>query len=272
MALTRKKTKQDRLAWIHSELDETDLDPFTFRVYFHLVRRSNDGKAWPMQKSIADACGISLRQVSRCIALLEERALIVVTQNGKASGGRSTTYHLTAASEWLKNAAQRQSDTPDSHVGSEPTRQVGVADMPVGHSAIQEEGNPTKEIHHSIPDPSIKKPATKTRKKKTADEIDAMKALEQLADQTPAEFMKSDEFVQSWKDWAKARKNPLTLVAAQKNMKKLREWPVATAIKSLDRAAMSSWDGVFPESVDRSPQSGKFTGASGNASEQNFGW
>lgn len=274
MGLKRTK-KQDVLAWIHSALDDHDLDPFAFRVYAHLVRRSNDGRAWPEQRTIAEACRMSKRQVIRCVKDLQARRLLVITQAVKSKGGKSNTYHLTAASEWLQAAVDRESR---SDCQSLPTQTRSDCQSPsevtVSHFPLEEgnpkEGNPKGDASLSAPGDLFEIPEPAKKAGKTPSRIRTMNAAEVLA-LLPATHRTEDVrlALEAWIENRKILKRPMTLPAAKIAAKALSKVSAPEAIIAIDKATVSNWTGVFPGD---SKGGTKFDAASGNKSKQDFGF
>jgi hypothetical protein len=288
MALTQKR---ENLLWLHSELDDLGLDPFAFRIYAHLARRAEStGRAWPKIEDIATHCGISERMVRSCIQkLVDERLIVIVGGAGAKGGGRRNVYHLVARNEWL--ASKLKAPEPDQPAqdaacsGDQPAQDAGCNrhDMPVDY---KEKGNPDKgnptggasaaTSHSKASEGKVsgeeKTPEVGTGKKARGKSPDPRKFLADF----PPEWRENDEFCEAWIRWGEARiaaRKAMTPQAATLARNKLTRFPVGVGVQALDRATLQGWTGVFPESIVRPDGKGsKFDAASGNASDQDFGF
>jgi hypothetical protein len=85
------------IAFIHKELDDFGLDPYSFRVYSHIVRRAgNGGECWESNKNMADVCCMSESQVKRSLALLVKYGLIFK----ESRLGTTDLYRVAPRSNW----------------------------------------------------------------------------------------------------------------------------------------------------------------------------
>jgi DNA-binding MarR family transcriptional regulator len=101
--IIRQSTEGMNVIFIHSQLDEAGLDPYSFRVYAHLARRAGKKKdAWPEEKTIAEMTKMSKRQVVRCMKILEERGMLTICQRPGVVG-RHNEYFLTGPDEWTES-------------------------------------------------------------------------------------------------------------------------------------------------------------------------
>lgn len=261
--------------FIHSSVDDAGLDPFAFRVLMHLSRRANrKGMAWPGVASIAEVTLISERQVARALTVLETRKMLSIS---KAPGpGKRNVYELTSASEWiLEPATQADLESNLPHRQIESATQAG---------SFTREGNPIEgnpkdkdEVFKKAVEPLIPEPfQAKTKEPKPAkaakkNHVDPTKFLPDF----PVEFKHDDAFVEAWKNWGEMRnsmKKPLTPQAAKLAMNRLTAYPVTVAIQALERSTLSGWTGVFPESVGKGPNGGKYQAASDTQPKQDFGF
>ncbi len=264
--------------WVHKDLDDLKLDPFAMRVYVHLARRANgSGKAWPSRESIAEHCGMSEKQVTRCVQVLEDEGLVVVVRGTRPDGGRANTYWLTSTDEWLQKAvAKRNSQggvgtvSPDVPPGGGDCESPGVGTVSpfaIGEKVNQKEGKP-QGAQAPVSPPEVPSKA-KGSKRKTAPDPKSFLAL------FPDEFRHDDAFVEAWAGWGQNRiedKNPLNERAAVIARNKLVKFPIKIGIEALERATMGNWTGVFPESIAPGGKSGKFSEASGEQPPQDFGF
>jgi|GEM_PF-5974708 len=77
--------------FVHSEVDENDLDVYEFRVYAHLCRRANDElRVWAGQQKIADVCRISRKKVNEALRALEEKGWIRQEHQFREDGSQTT--------------------------------------------------------------------------------------------------------------------------------------------------------------------------------------
>ena len=87
------------VAFIHNYLDEYSLDPYEFRLYAHVVRRTGgkpEGVCFASLKKIAQTCKMSTRKAQQAMQVLIKANL--VSQNKR--GGRTDEYRVKPASEW----------------------------------------------------------------------------------------------------------------------------------------------------------------------------
>lgn len=87
--------------FVRSDLDEYGLDPYEFRVYGHITRRTGgreNGVAFSSVKKMADACGMSTRKLQYALKVLCHAGLL---RKQKNSEYRTNTYRLNAPTAWL---------------------------------------------------------------------------------------------------------------------------------------------------------------------------
>jgi MarR-like DNA-binding transcriptional regulator SgrR of sgrS sRNA len=88
------------VAFVHNFLDEYGLDPYEFRVYAHVVRRTG-GKpnkvCFASLTKIAAICQMSVRKAQQSLKVLLEANLISQTKRK----GRTDEYRVIPASEWV---------------------------------------------------------------------------------------------------------------------------------------------------------------------------
>lgn len=64
----------------------------------------------------------------------------------------------------------------------------------------------------------------------------------------PESFFETSEFVETWVEWTtdrRARKKPVTPLAARKQIKLLGKFPVEVAIAMINQSILSGWTGIF---------------------------
>lgn len=87
-------------AFIHSDLDEYGLDPYEFRVYGHIVRRTSSrlsGQAFASVKKMAESCKMSPRKVQYALKFLCEAGLLI---RQEVPNKRTNTYQLAPVKQW----------------------------------------------------------------------------------------------------------------------------------------------------------------------------
>lgn len=87
------------LPMVHSDLDEYGLDPYEFRIYAHIVRRTGgklDGKCFAKLKKITEVCQMSVRKAQYALTTLCEAGLITKERRH----GKTDVYRLAPKSNW----------------------------------------------------------------------------------------------------------------------------------------------------------------------------
>ena len=87
------------IAFIHNLLDEYELDPYEFRLYAHIVRRTGgkpEGVCFSSLRKIAGICKMSMRKAQQAMKVLIKANL--VTQNKRT--GRTDEYKVTLFNAW----------------------------------------------------------------------------------------------------------------------------------------------------------------------------
>ena len=88
------------IAFVHGFLDEYGLDPYEFRLYAHIVRRTGgkaQGVCFASISTIAKICKVSPRKTQQAIKILMSANFI--TQNKRP--GRTDEYRVKPSSEWV---------------------------------------------------------------------------------------------------------------------------------------------------------------------------
>ena len=104
------------IAYIHNFLDEYGLDPYEFRLYAHIVRRTGgkpEGVCFSTIANIATICKMSSRKAQQAIKVLKEAKFIKQDKRP----GRTDEYRVVPASEWvsreeLVEVRKRLKDSP----------------------------------------------------------------------------------------------------------------------------------------------------------------
>jgi len=91
------------VAFVHNFLDEYGLDPYEFRVYAHMVRRTGgkpDGVCFASLTKTAKICHMSVRKAQQSLKVLLKANLLTQTKRK----GRTDEYRVIPASEWVPSA------------------------------------------------------------------------------------------------------------------------------------------------------------------------
>ncbi|MBD2481506.1 helix-turn-helix domain-containing protein [Planktothrix sp. FACHB-1365] len=84
---------------VHSDLDEYGLDPYEFRIYAHVVRRTGGkyhGECFAKLKKTAEICKMSVRKAQYSLKTLCEAGLLLKEERK----GRTDIYKLAPKSSW----------------------------------------------------------------------------------------------------------------------------------------------------------------------------
>jgi len=111
-----------RKYWIQlpNMIDDSDLDPYEFRLYVHLKHVAGDeGQCWQSTETLATHCNMSAGKVSQAKQSLTERGLITISHQKSKHGGKP--YHIITITDiWVQNMAH-YSNRPSPHeVASSP--------------------------------------------------------------------------------------------------------------------------------------------------------
>jgi DNA-binding transcriptional regulator GbsR (MarR family) len=117
------------IAFIHNFLDEYGLDPYEFRLYAHIVRRTGGkpgGVCFSTIAKIAEICKMSSRKAQQAIKVLKEANFIQQTKRP----GRTDEYRVVPASEWvsreeLVEVRQRLKDSPQKEADYQILDDIG---------------------------------------------------------------------------------------------------------------------------------------------------
>jgi predicted transcriptional regulator len=88
------------VAFVHNYLDEYGLDPYEFRIYAHIVRRTGgkpDGICFASLSRIAEICKMSPRRAQQSIQVLMAANMIERTKRP----GRTDEYKVTPTMQWV---------------------------------------------------------------------------------------------------------------------------------------------------------------------------
>ncbi|WP_293342354.1 helix-turn-helix domain-containing protein [Microcoleus sp. CAWBG58] len=106
---TNKNSQNDLqpLPVVHSDLDEYGLDPYEFRLYAHVVRRTGgklNGQCFAKLKKTAEICYMSVRKAQYALKTLCDAGLILKEQRR----GRTDVYRLAPKSNWKPKEELKQ--------------------------------------------------------------------------------------------------------------------------------------------------------------------
>jgi DNA-binding MarR family transcriptional regulator len=87
--------------FVISQLDDYGLDPYEFRVYGHITRRTGgriDGQAFASIKKMAEMCKMSPRKLQYALKVLCAAGLLAKEED---SHRRTNIYKLTRQKDWV---------------------------------------------------------------------------------------------------------------------------------------------------------------------------
>lgn len=88
------------VAFIHNFLDDYGLDPYEFRIYAHMVRRTGgkqEGVCFASLTKTSKICKMSVRKAQQAIKVLVEANFL--RKNPRI--GRTDEYRVTLPEEWV---------------------------------------------------------------------------------------------------------------------------------------------------------------------------
>jgi predicted transcriptional regulator len=85
--------------FVHKELDDFGLDPYSFRIYSRIVRRAGKGEAFESNKNMAIGCRMSEAQVKRSLKTLATHGLIIK----ESRPGTTCIYRVAPRRNWSKS-------------------------------------------------------------------------------------------------------------------------------------------------------------------------
>jgi DNA-binding MarR family transcriptional regulator len=100
MPESKKSLPPESVAFVHNFLDEYGLDPYEFRIYAHIVRRTGgkpDGVCFASLSRIAEICQMSPRRAQQSIRILMDAKMIERTKRP----GRTDEYKVTPTTQWI---------------------------------------------------------------------------------------------------------------------------------------------------------------------------
>lgn len=219
--------------FIHSAVDDAQLDPFAFRVLMHLSRRANQrGEAWPGLDSIAATTLMSERRVRDALRVLEDRKMI---KTSKLPGGRNRNfYEISAADEWIlcpvSSAApgaglEVRHDMPDSAAPGAGLNYI---------EGNPDEGNPVGALSPE-----------------KAKNLSAADAGGIILGEVPESHRSHAAFALRLGDYLKNRitekRSKMTPTACHRLADKLAKFTPDACAEALANSVTNGWTGVFPE-------------------------
>jgi len=91
------------VAFVHDFLDAYGLDPYEFRIYCHIVRRTGgkpEKQCFSSLSTIAEMCKMSQRKTQQIVQFLL-KARMITKEAKKHPKYKTDIYHVTLASEWV---------------------------------------------------------------------------------------------------------------------------------------------------------------------------
>ena len=188
------------------------------QVLFLILRKTYGFQKKTDLISLSQFCqGTGLPKVAVCKALTKLRSMEVITKKGNAitqlGNGWCSEYGLNKDCEEWKPLPKKVT-------------------LPKKVMSITKKGNET------LPKKTPTKETIK-RKKERADTVFPLS-------------LDSQKFRDAWTMWGKFRdeiKKPLSPIGERMALKKLAEFPVEVAIKTVENSIANQWQGLFPEKV-----------------------
>lgn len=112
------------VAYIHGFLDEYGLDPYEFRLYAHMVRRTGgkpEGVFFASLKKTAEICDMSVRKAQQALKVLLKANLLKQTKRD----GRTDEYRVTSTSEWISK--EELAKIRETATSSKPDKTIDTA-------------------------------------------------------------------------------------------------------------------------------------------------
>jgi DNA-binding transcriptional ArsR family regulator len=94
------ESRPTSIMFLHQFLDEYGLDPYEFRVYSHVVRRTGgktQGEFFASLNKTSEICQISVRKIQYALKFLYEAGFL----NQDKRKGRTDVYRLSPAEDWV---------------------------------------------------------------------------------------------------------------------------------------------------------------------------
>ena len=138
--ITTQETPRSHFTMIPNIVDDSGLDPYSFRLYAHLRRVAGEtGECWQSTETLAEACKMSTGKVSECKGILEGAGLIVIRE---CSGAGGRYHNIVIVDIWAENAARYAS------VHSANANGESVHTVKAERSLSETKKNPLKKNSH----------------------------------------------------------------------------------------------------------------------------
>lgn len=114
----------ESVAYIHGFLDEYGLDPYEFRLYAHIVRRTGgkpEGVFFASLTKSGGICDMSVRKAQQALKVLLKANLIKQTKRQ----GRTDEYRVTPTKEWVSR--EELAKIRASATSPKPSKKIGTA-------------------------------------------------------------------------------------------------------------------------------------------------
>jgi hypothetical protein len=128
------------IIFIHKDLDDFGLDPYSFRIYSRIVRRAGRGESFESNKHMAEGCRMSEAQVKRSLKVLTEYGLIIKEKRP----GTTCLYRVAPRRNWSNPIPP---NTPDS---------TGSSDRPIRDEEVIEDINDTNDVRLGLPELGVR--------------------------------------------------------------------------------------------------------------------
>jgi hypothetical protein len=223
------------LAFVHSSFDDARLDPYEYRIWFHLLRRTKDRVAWPAMRSISETTGISLHKVCVTISSLQSKGFLVVR---KRSEHESNVYAVTVPEEVKGLYFERSCGEQGCSYWEHPVP-IGNTPVPIGNTRISNEGYPIKDKMYSSSSSS-----------KTQKNTGKLSLSEVLSGCEPNKTLSNHSgFMEAWQRFVQYKLKrcgaKVTIRAFVLELKTLARYPdPRTAIEAMEQAERCGWQGL----------------------------
>lgn len=99
------------IIFIHKDLDDFGLDPYSFRIYSRIVRRAGRGESWENNKNMAAGCCMSEAQVKKSLNILVRHGLIIK----ESRPGKTCIYRVAPRRNWSNPIPPIEPSNTDSY-------------------------------------------------------------------------------------------------------------------------------------------------------------
>lgn len=140
--------------FVHKELDDFGLDPYSFRIYSRIVRRAGKGEAFESNKHMAEGCRMSLAQTKRSLKTLTDHGLVIKEQRP----GTTCIYRVAPRRNWSEPIPPTKPSSTDG--STRPTRNGQILDDSENTNNVRIAlpelgGGSTRATHLALPDPPL---------------------------------------------------------------------------------------------------------------------